>query len=91
MTRLPTSRWMASASSRGAERSSGSSKRTWPRANWLLAQPPKVLRTAGVHDKLTDRGVKVVFSSPEEYRRKLGIERDKWQQVVKDAGVSLSE
>ncbi|MCW5660331.1 MAG: tripartite tricarboxylate transporter substrate binding protein [Burkholderiaceae bacterium] len=51
----------------------------------------KVLRTADVHDKLTDRGVKVVASSPEEYRRKLGLERDKWQQVVKDAGVALTE
>jgi tripartite-type tricarboxylate transporter receptor subunit TctC len=51
----------------------------------------KVLLTADVHDKLTDRGVKVVASRPEEYRRKLATERDKWQQVVKDAGVSLSD
>jgi tripartite-type tricarboxylate transporter receptor subunit TctC len=35
--------------------------------------------------------VKVVASRPEEYRRKLATERDKWQQVVKDAGVSLSD
>jgi tripartite-type tricarboxylate transporter receptor subunit TctC len=51
----------------------------------------KVLQTADVNEMLAERGVKVVASSPEEYRRKLASEREKWQRVVKEAGVSLSE
>ena len=51
----------------------------------------KVLRMPEVSAKLTDRGVKVVAGTPEEYRQKLAAEGEKWRRVVKDAGVSLSE
>ena len=51
----------------------------------------KVLQMTDVNEKLASRGVKVVASSPEEYLRKLASERDKWQQVVRNAGISLSD
>ena len=51
----------------------------------------KVLQTPEVNEMLTERGVKVVASSSEEYRRKLATERDRWQKVVRDAGISLTE
>jgi tripartite-type tricarboxylate transporter receptor subunit TctC len=51
----------------------------------------KVLRSSDVSEKLTDRGVKVIAGNPEDYRRKLASERDKWQRVIKDAGVSLTD
>ena len=51
----------------------------------------KVLQMTDVNEKLASRGVKVVASSPEEYLRKLASERDKWQQVVHNAGISLSD
>lgn len=51
----------------------------------------KVLKMPDVSEKLADRGVKVVASSPVEYRRKLGTERDKWDRVIKEAGVTLSD
>jgi tripartite-type tricarboxylate transporter receptor subunit TctC len=51
----------------------------------------RVLQTTDVNEKLASRGVKVVASSPEEYLRKLASERDKWQLVVRNAGISLSD
>lgn len=58
------------------------------RLNGMLV---KVLQTPEVNEMLTERGVKVVASSSEEYRRKLATERDRWQKVVRDAGISLTE
>ncbi len=49
----------------------------------------KVLHTPEIAAKLTDRGVVVVASSPDEYRRKLVLEQEKWRQVAKESGVSL--
>ncbi|MEP6720160.1 MAG: tripartite tricarboxylate transporter substrate binding protein [Variovorax sp.] len=51
----------------------------------------KVMRMPDVQEKLTDRGVKVATGTPEEYRRKLASESEKWQRIVKDAGVSLMD
>lgn len=51
----------------------------------------KVLRTPEVNQRLTDRGVKVSTGTPDEYRRKLALELDKWRRVVKVAGVTLTE
>ncbi len=51
----------------------------------------RVLHLPEVSGKLTDRGVLVVASTPEEYRRKLAVELEKWRRVVKEAGVSLTD
>ena len=49
----------------------------------------KVLHMPEVAAKLTDRGVVVVASSPDEFRRKLASEQEKWRRVAKESGVSL--
>lgn len=51
----------------------------------------KVLRLQDVQDRLADRGVKVVGGSPEEYRRKLATELQKWRHVVTEAGITLTD
>ncbi|MEO8059327.1 MAG: tripartite tricarboxylate transporter substrate binding protein [Burkholderiales bacterium] len=58
------------------------------RVNEALA---KVLRLPEIHDKLTERGVKVAVSTSDEYKRKLAGEMDKWRRVIKDAGITLNE
>lgn len=49
----------------------------------------KVLRTPEVSNKLTDRGVIVVASTPDAYRQRLAAELQKWRRVAKDSGISL--
>ncbi len=49
----------------------------------------KVLRMPDIVARLTDRGVRVVGSTPEEFRRKVASELDELPRAVKEAGVSL--
>ncbi len=49
----------------------------------------KVLRMPDVEARLTDRGVVLVASSPDEYRRMLASEVEKWRRVARESGVSL--
>jgi tripartite-type tricarboxylate transporter receptor subunit TctC len=49
----------------------------------------KVLLMPEVSARLTERGVIVVASPADDYRRKLASELDKWRRVARESGVSL--
>ncbi|MEO8296975.1 MAG: tripartite tricarboxylate transporter substrate binding protein [Burkholderiales bacterium] len=58
------------------------------RLNRVMTQ---VLQMPDVNERLTERGVKVTTSSPQVWQRKLAAEKDKWQRVVREANVSLTD
>lgn len=49
----------------------------------------KALHMPDVQAKLDNQGVVVVANTPEEYRKALAVEIEKWRRVVKASGVSL--
>ncbi len=49
----------------------------------------KVVRKPDIENKLTERGVGVVLSSPDDFRRKLVAELDKWRKAAKLSGIAL--
>jgi len=49
----------------------------------------KVLRMPEVSAKFAERGTTVVASTPEEYRRKLAADLEKWRRVARESGVSV--
>ncbi len=47
-----------------------------------------LLRTKDLHDKLASMGIMLDFATPEEFRKFIRSEINKWGRVIKDAGIS---
>jgi len=47
----------------------------------------KALAPADIRKKLSDVGMEVIASSPDEFAKALATERPQWEKLIKEAGI----
>lgn len=55
----------------------------------LSAEVGRILRTPAMSERLAGMGAKAIGNTPEEFATFIGVERQKWAEVIKGANISL--